>query len=103
MNEAWEGFKRNMARIIMYSARNPDWSLHSISDASNTAWGSAVFQVKMCERYSALGDMTSVQLLAVHSGAFSGSQKRWATVDKDKGLRIGTIVFVEQEPAVYGK
>jgi hypothetical protein len=83
LKTAWEGFKRNMACIIMYSARNPEWSLHSVSDASNTAWGSAVFQVKMSERYSALGDMTSVQLLAVHCGAFRGSQLRWATVDKE--------------------
>ena len=83
MNEAWEGFKSNMARIIMYSAKNPDWSLHSISDASDTAWGSAIFQVQMSERYFALEQMTTVQLLAVHSGAFSGSQKRWATVDKE--------------------
>ena len=72
-----------MATIIMYSARNPEWSLHSVSDASDTAWGSAIFQVKMSERYFALGEMTTVQLLAVHSGVFRGSQSRWATVDKE--------------------
>ena len=83
MMTAWEGFKRNMATIIMYSARNPEWSLHSVSDASDTAWESAVFQVKKSERYLALGEMTSVQLLAVHSGVFRGSQAHWATVDKE--------------------
>ena len=65
-------------------------------DDSDEHWGSFLTQVpqKELDRGVSVRDMTH-EPLGFLSGAFKGSQQRWATVDKEGFAVVGTFKRLE--------
>ena len=83
LKDSWDAFRVALVKNVRIAYLKPGYAIVTVSDASDYAWSSCVLQVPKHEVGKSIKDMEGSEILAVHSGVFSGSQLNWATIDKE--------------------